>query len=72
LPSDGARPSFFNPTARAKYDAWVEQHSEHPEAGDARERYMEIAEELGWKRDSKAPKGMGVSVSMMSGEQAAL
>jgi hypothetical protein len=46
----------------------VEQAAKYPSTEEAEERYMAIAEELGWERKSQGPKGMGVKVSTMAGE----
>jgi hypothetical protein len=46
----------------------VEQAAKYPTPEEASERYMAIAEELGWERQSQGPKGMGVKVSTMAGE----
>lgn len=64
---DGQRPSFFNMTARAKYDAWAEQFRIRPDKDGAKERYMEIAAELGFEKDGKTGGGgRGVKVSTMA------
>jgi len=51
--SSGSRPSIFYPTARAKYDAWTATQAKYSreERGEqsARERYIAIAAQVGWK-----------------------
>jgi acyl-CoA-binding domain-containing protein 6 len=45
------RPSLFDFTGRAKWDAWdkLGRQSDEPEPDVWRQRYLEIAESLGWK-----------------------
>lgn len=61
---------MFSMAARAKYDAWVQQSKTYPELDDARERYIDIARDIGWDGDvsssgSSGPMG-GVRVSTMA------
>jgi len=76
------RPSFFDISGRAKWDAWklaAETYEGRP--SEAELRYLEIARSLGWKEwcstatmeqteepheRSSGGTGMGVSVSVMS------
>ena len=76
------RPSFFDISGRAKWDAWklaAETYEGRP--SDAEQRYLDIARGLGWKEGSPAAEteeteeqperssggtGMGVSVSVIS------
>jgi hypothetical protein len=58
--------------ARAKHDAWVTQSKKYAnDTEDARERYMEIAKELGWEGgDSSSGSAIGgIRVSMMAQEE---
>jgi hypothetical protein len=82
-PSPNAnRPSFFDISGRAKWDAWklaAETFEGRP--SEAEHRYLDIARSLGWKEGSSTSAteqteeppersgggtGMGVSVSAMS------
>ena len=76
------RPSFFDISGRAKWDAWklaAETYEGRP--SEAERRYLDIARSLGWEEGSPAATteeteerperrrsgtGMGVSVSVMS------
>ncbi|KIJ45520.1 hypothetical protein M422DRAFT_166317 [Sphaerobolus stellatus SS14] len=51
-----SRPSLFEFTARAKWDAWDKLGRENPDSNTElwRARYLEIARSLGWKEDSPA------------------
>ncbi|KAI0067813.1 ankyrin [Artomyces pyxidatus] len=45
-----SRPSFFDMTARAKWDAWALAGKDYGERlADAEKKYLEIARTLGWK-----------------------
>ncbi|KAL1748506.1 acyl CoA binding protein-domain-containing protein [Schizophyllum fasciatum] len=43
-----SRPSLFDMTGRAKWDAWAEWGRKYPSAEAAQARYVERARELGW------------------------
>ncbi|EIM92585.1 ankyrin [Stereum hirsutum FP-91666 SS1] len=46
----GSRPSFFDMTARAKWDAWAQMAKDYEGRVEGAEtRYLEIARGLGWK-----------------------
>ncbi|KAL1737061.1 acyl CoA binding protein-domain-containing protein [Schizophyllum commune] len=49
-----SRPSLFDMTGRAKWDAWVEWGKKYPTTEVAEARYIERAKELGW--DGSTPK----------------
>ena len=57
-------------TARAKYDAWVSQSRIYPDLDDAKERYVDIARDIGWDGDVSSKGGNGpmggVKVSTMA------
>jgi len=81
-----SRPSFFDISGRAKWDAWklaAETYDGRP--SEAEHRYLDIARSLGWSEGSPAVAtdeteeqaersgsgtGMGVSVSVMSAPEA--
>ncbi|KAH7928532.1 hypothetical protein BV22DRAFT_1192780, partial [Leucogyrophana mollusca] len=45
----GSRPSIFDMTGRAKWDAWSSASKTYEDRGsDAEKRYLDIARELGW------------------------
>jgi len=49
----GSRPSIFDMTGRAKWDAWQvagQTHQDRP--SDAEKRYLEIAHKLGWEESA--------------------
>lgn len=53
-----SRPSFFDPTGRAKWDAWMrEAQSYEGRPSDAENRYLDIARSLGWTEGSSAAPG---------------
>ncbi|TRM60261.1 hypothetical protein BD626DRAFT_549884 [Schizophyllum amplum] len=43
-----SRPSIFDMTGRAKWDAWAEWGKKYADKGAAEERYRALARELGW------------------------
>jgi len=43
-----SRPSIFDMTGRAKWDAWAAAGKQYQDAQDAEKRYLEIAQTLGW------------------------
>lgn len=43
-----SRPSIFDITGRAKWDAWNRIGREYPDTECAEVRYLELAKELGW------------------------
>jgi len=43
-----SRPSIFDVTGRAKWDAWSRIGREYPDTECAEARYLELAKELGW------------------------
>lgn len=67
-PAD-ARPSFFYPAQRAKWDAWAAQAKAHPTPAGARERYVQLAKEIGWAGEkARGPGWRSVSI-MAPGQQ---
>ncbi|KAF8481274.1 ankyrin [Russula ochroleuca] len=79
-----SRPSFFDISGRAKWDAWklaAETYEGRP--SEAEHRYLDVARDLGWKEGAPAAvtdeteeraergggSGMGVSVSVISSPQ---
>jgi hypothetical protein len=59
---------MFSMAARAKHDAWVTQSQKYTDVEEAKERYIELAKEIGWEAGesgSGAPMG-GMKVSMMA------
>ncbi|KAH8102537.1 acyl CoA binding protein-domain-containing protein [Cristinia sonorae] len=46
---NSSRPSIFNITGRAKWDAWKQTETTYGDRdGNAEERYLQLARELGW------------------------
>jgi hypothetical protein len=43
-----SRPSIFDMTGRAKWDAWAAAGKRYQDVQDAEKRYLEIAQSLGW------------------------
>ena len=43
-----SRPSIFDMTGRAKWDAWATAGKQYQDAREAEKRYLEIAQTLGW------------------------
>lgn len=43
-----SRPSIFDMTGRAKWDAWAAAGKQYQDAQEAEKRYLEIAQTLGW------------------------
>ncbi|KAJ7596936.1 ankyrin repeat-containing domain protein [Mycena floridula] len=43
-----SRPSIFDMTGRAKWDAWNSMEKKYPSADQAEQRYLDIARSLGW------------------------
>lgn len=71
--SDTTAPSFFSlPPTKAKWNAWKAQGGTHGEDVDsAKERYVEIAEEIGYRIGQTSKGGVGgVVVSSMSNNDA--
>lgn len=68
----GSRPSIFDITGRAKWDAWKSINEKVSGIADAEQRYIQIAESLGWRQDEQQPppsnsggtSGFGLSVSV--------
>ena len=50
-----SRPSIFDFTGRAKWDAWKETGQKYADRAQAEERYIDLAKGLGWKPGSAAP-----------------
>ncbi|KAJ7786214.1 ankyrin repeat-containing domain protein [Mycena metata] len=48
------RPSIFDFTGRAKWDAWAAAGNTYSSKADAESRYLEIARSLGWKEGAVA------------------
>ncbi|KAF9535358.1 ankyrin repeat-containing domain protein [Crepidotus variabilis] len=56
-----SRPSLFDMTGRAKWDAWAAASKKHENPANAELRYLEIATNLGWNesessKDEEAPQ----------------
>ena len=50
-----SRPSFFDLTGRAKWDAWMQEAQTYEgRPSEAEHRYLDIARSLGWKEGSSA------------------
>ncbi|KAI0001927.1 hypothetical protein BJV77DRAFT_1063298 [Russula vinacea] len=79
-----SRPSFFDISGRAKWDAWKSAAEKYEgRSSEAEYRYLDVARDLGWKEGVPAPvmdeteeqaergggSGMGVSVSVISSPQ---
>jgi hypothetical protein len=47
-----SRPSIFDMTGRAKWDAWAAAGKQYQDAQEAEKRYLEIAQTLGWAGSS--------------------
>ena len=47
-----SRPSIFDMTGRAKWDAWAAAGKQYQNAQEAEKRYLEIAQTLGWAGSS--------------------
>ncbi|KAF8971483.1 hypothetical protein BDZ97DRAFT_1786738, partial [Flammula alnicola] len=47
MPS-ASRPSIFDMTGRAKWDAWAAVGKKYEQANEVEQRYLEIARSLGW------------------------
>ncbi|KAF4573007.1 hypothetical protein EYR36_007517 [Pleurotus pulmonarius] len=48
-----SKPSIFDMTGRAKWDAWNDVEKKYASAVDAETRYLQIARELGWSEEAK-------------------
>ncbi|KAF4605123.1 hypothetical protein EYR40_003906 [Pleurotus pulmonarius] len=48
-----SKPSIFDMTGRAKWDAWNDVGKKYTSAVDAEARYLQIARELGWSEEAK-------------------
>lgn len=60
-----SRPSFFDMTGRAKWDAWAQASQDYDgRLNDAEKRYLDIASSLGWKETES-----GESEGVPSAEQ---
>jgi len=49
-----SRPSFFDMTGRAKWDAWDEVGRKYNGSAEAEARYLEIAKSLGWAENMQS------------------
>ncbi|KAH8835258.1 ankyrin [Flagelloscypha sp. PMI_526] len=58
-----SRPSIFDPTGRAKWDAWKKASGEYGDTTQAERRYLEIARSLGWTPGAVAEDDQGGSES---------
>ncbi|KZV71273.1 ankyrin [Peniophora sp. CONT] len=65
------RPSFFDMTGRAKWDAWAQAGKEYDgRAGQAEERYLEIARGMGWvPGEAPTPEDKGKGKEVDNGEE---
>ncbi|KAF5375080.1 hypothetical protein D9758_000373 [Tetrapyrgos nigripes] len=73
-----SRPSLFDLTGRAKWDAWNAAGQKYSNGADVEKRYLDIARELGWSpgapvedtddtdSDHSLAMGLGHTVSVMS------
>ncbi|EEB98432.1 hypothetical protein MPER_02059, partial [Moniliophthora perniciosa FA553] len=50
-----SRPSFFDLTGRAKWDAWNTAGLKFKDGAEAEKRYLQIARDLGWKEGVMIP-----------------
>lgn len=50
-----SRPSIFDMTGRAKWDAWAAVGKKYERPEEAERRYLEIARTLGWTEQEKGP-----------------
>lgn len=48
-----SKPSIFDMTGRAKWDAWNDAGKKYTSAVDAEARYLQIARDLGWSEEAK-------------------
>jgi len=48
-----SRPSIFDMTGRAKWDAWTAAGKQYQDPQDAEKRYLEIAQTLGWTTETQ-------------------
>ncbi|KAJ7169787.1 ankyrin repeat-containing domain protein [Mycena filopes] len=53
-----SRPSIFDFTGRAKWDAWAAAGNTYSSKAEAESRYLEIARSLGWKEGIIAPESV--------------
>lgn len=53
-----SRPSIFDMTGRAKWDAWVAVGKKYEQPEEVEQRYLEIARTLGWTEQAKVPTKM--------------
>jgi len=51
-----SRPSIFDMTGRAKWDAWTAVGKKYERPEEVEQRYLEIARTLGWTEQTKVPE----------------
>jgi len=51
-----SRPSIFDMTGRAKWDAWDAAGKQYKDSREAEKRYLEIARTLGWAGSTTSPE----------------
>ncbi|KAF8807305.1 ankyrin [Phlegmacium glaucopus] len=60
------RPSIFDLTGRAKWDAWAATGKQYQDPAEAEKRYLEIAQTLGWTRSTTETQVQNVPSSSAS------
>ena len=63
-----SRPSIFDMTGRAKWDAWAAAGKQYQDAQDAEKRYLEIAQTLGWAGNTAEIQVENVPSSSSTGD----
>jgi Acyl CoA binding protein len=63
-----SRPSIFDMTGRAKWDAWAAAGKQYQDAQEAEKRYLEIAQTLGWAGSTTEIQVENVPSSSFTGD----
>ena len=63
-----SRPSIFDMTGRAKWDAWAAAGKQYQNAQEAEKRYLEIAQTLGWAGSTTEIQAENVPSSSSTGD----
>lgn len=63
-----SRPSIFDMTGRAKWDAWAAAGKKYQDAQEAEKRYLEIAQTLGWAGSTTENQVENVPLSSSTGD----
>jgi len=63
-----SRPSIFDMTGRAKWDAWAAAGKQYQDAQEAEKRYLEIAQTLGWAGNATEIQVENVPSSSSTGD----